>query len=119
MVVHFVRACVGPVRECCRRQFVTLRGEALQFTIYNHLSPPVCKFFATSDRRSRITLARASVRHTERALAIKLRRAGRTISMFYNRAGVATLYEQRLDGHRCMQSARSSDSRHSAKTEMK
>ena len=37
MVVHFVRACVGPVRECCRRRFVTLRGEALQFTIHNLL----------------------------------------------------------------------------------
>ena len=41
MVVHFVRACVGPVRECCRRRFVTLRGEALQFTIYNLLAARV------------------------------------------------------------------------------
>ena len=60
----------------------------------------------------------ASVRDTERTLAIMLRRAERAIRMFHNRAGAASLYEHwlhRLNGH---QSARWNDSRDSAKKEM-
>ena len=57
----------------------------------------------------------ASVRDTERTLAIMLRRAERAIRMFHKRAGAASLYEHwlhRLDGH---QSARWNDNRDSAK----
>ena len=82
---------------------------------YNHLSPSVCKFLRRAIVAVESCGQAASVRDTERTLAIMLRRAERAIRMFHNRAGAASLYEHwlyRLDGH---QSATSNDSRDPAK----
>ena len=82
---------------------------------YNHLNPSVCKFLRRAIVAVESRGQAASVRDTERTLAIMLRRAERAIRMFHNRAGAASLYEHwlhRLDGH---QSARWNDSRDPAK----
>ena len=83
---------------------------------YNRLNPSVCKFLrGERSSKSESRGQTASVRDTERTLAIMLRRAERAIRMFHNRAGAASLYEHwlhRLDGH---QSATSNDSRDPAK----
>ena len=60
---------------------------------YNRLNPSVCKFLrGERSSKSESRGQTASVRDTERTLAIMLRRAERAISMFHNRAGAASLY---------------------------
>ena len=60
---------------------------------YNRLNPSVCKFLrGERSSKSESRGQTASVRDTERTLAIMLRRAERAISMFHNGAGAGSLY---------------------------